>query len=75
MSRFTKNDLKFAIEEVNEELKKSGSTYHYQYGNRNGYHAVDLCKGATTVSCLDCNEAPRKLAERLEDDYSFYLEK
>jgi len=75
MARFTKNDLIFAIEEVNKELRSSGSNYNYVYGNRNGYHAVDLCRGDKVVNCLDCNETPRKLAERLEDDYSYYLEK
>ena len=73
--RFTKSTLERHILEVNQELLQAGSTYSYKYGSRNGYHAVDLLQGEKVIRCLDCNESPRTLSFKLEDDYTFYLDK
>jgi hypothetical protein len=73
--RYTAKDLKENIQTVNEILLKSGSTYHYKYENRNGYHAVDLYNNQKCIKNLDCAEPPRKLSERLDDEYPEYLGK
>ena len=75
MSRITKSNLIAEIEEVNQELKESGSAYEYRYQSRNNYHAVDLYKNGKCHSMLDCAEPPRVLIDKLQNEYTFYLGK
>ncbi|MBL4909049.1 MAG: hypothetical protein JKX78_03660 [Alteromonadaceae bacterium] len=77
-SRTTVTNLRAEIQEVNLELVQSGSDYRYQYGSRNGYHAVDLMRVEADkkwymVSCLDCAETPRVLIGKLNDGFAYYL--
>ncbi len=74
MSRFTKSSLIAKLEELNAELKSANSPYSFQYNTRSGYHAVDLYNAdGKCVRNIDCNETPRKLAERAEDESSYYI--
>ena len=77
-TRITVTNLRSEIQDINLELIQSGSDYRYQYGSRNGYHAVDLCRVEADkkwhmVSCLDCAETPRVLIGKVRDDYTYYL--
>jgi len=76
--RTTVTNLRAEIQDVNLALVQSGSDYRYSYQSRNGYHAVDLMRVEADkkwhcVSCLDCNETPRRLIDRLNDDFEYYL--
>lgn len=81
MARFTRTtvtNLRSEIDQVNAALLASGSDYYYSYQSRNGYHAVDLYftdsfKRGHCVNCLDCNETPRKLIDRLNESFEWYL--
>lgn len=74
-ARITKSNLLAEINEVNEELKNSGSVFEYRYQSRNNYHAVDLYKNGKYHSLLDCAEPPKVLINKLLDEYEFYLNK
>jgi hypothetical protein len=75
--RITKNDVIKEISTVNEILKNLGSAYFYKYQNRNGYHAVALCKQEIDhiyyINCLASCELPKVLIEKLKTDYIYYL--
>lgn len=73
MSRFTKSNLIATLEDINEKMKSFGSKYSFHYSARNGYHAVDLHCDGKSVRNIDCNEPPRILAERAEDESEYYL--
>ena len=77
MVRITKTNLISEIEDVNNILKESGSSYRYNYQSRNNYHAVDLERFEgdcfKTISCLDCAEPPKVLILKLLNDYRYYL--
>ena len=70
-------DLTSFLEAINLELFESGSTHFYKRQDRNNYKAVDLCyvdsKGEK--NCIDCVEVgtPRKIKQRVYDDYDQYL--
>lgn len=76
--RTTITNLRAEIQDVNLALIQSGSDYRYKEQGRNGYHAVDLMRVESdgkwhTVSNMDCNETPRRLIDRLNEEYEFYL--
>lgn len=72
-TRFTKLSLIAVIEEINEKMKNAGSAYSFKYSHRCGYHAVDLFRGDDNVRNIDCNETPRVLADRVEDESEYYI--
>lgn len=73
MSRYTKNSLKADLQDFNDRLKKEGSDWSFKYGNRNGYHAIDVYKGDCCMRCLDCNEPPIKLIYKAQQEFDYWM--
>ena len=73
MSRYTKNNLKVDLAELNEKLEKAGSTCSFKYEGRNNYHAVDLYKGDRCMRCVDCAEPPIMLFYKAQQEFNYIM--
>lgn len=75
--RYTAKALQSDLEIINADLKNSSNFYQIEYQNRNGYHSIDLIGvnengERVTLRNIDCNETPRALLNRAENEAEYY---
>jgi len=72
MTRYTRSQLIEDLKTYNKQLEAKGSSLRFEYGHRNGYHAIDEYTLGRKAGCVDRNVTcgkPRECATAMRIRY------